>query len=133
MFETLVAPDVEAALCSWLSSRLVLPVGTRTPKVLPAGGVVRVQRTGGPRLGPVFDNPSIVVECWHDNAPAAAELASLAAGHVAAVEGEWATPSVWVNAVEVDGMVSLDDPDAPTKSRYQFTARLWLRLTALPV
>lgn len=128
--EVLVAPDVEAAVVSWLRGALgsrgvVAAVATRVPDTMPAS-MVRVSLTGGTRRDVVTDRPQLTVECWSGNSVDAGGLARLVHALMHSVSGE-TVAGLWVRAVdEVGGVQSLPDPDT-NKPRYQFTVRWHVR------
>lgn len=128
--EVLVAPDVEAAVVSWLRSAfasrgVVATVATKVPATMPAS-MVRVSLTGGTRRDVVTDRPQLTVVCWAGNSVEAGNVARLAHALMHSASGE-TVAGLWVRAVEeVGGVQSLPDPDT-NKPRYQFTVRWHVR------
>lgn len=125
LIEQLMPQDVEAALVAHLAQSVGCDVGTRVPNPRPEK-FVRVRRTGG-ITGRFFEQPTLLVECWATSEPDAFDIAKAASSALAAAAGTWITEDTWINDTEVGGLVNFDDPSTSCP-RYQFTARLWLRL-----
>jgi hypothetical protein len=76
----LAMPDVEQMLVAWLGlqfpgSRFVTEAPADSSfSAAVAGGLVRVQRVGGPRMYAI-DRPTVVIDCFKPDRPAAKALA----------------------------------------------------------
>lgn len=129
MTEPVLFPDAEALLVAYLGGLLAVPVSTKVPNPRPAS-FVRLRRVGGARRDLVTDSPVLVFECWAATETEAERLAATARAHVGALE-QTTVSGVYVRSVEeVGGPVPFPDPATDTP-RYQFTARLNLKGSAL--
>lgn len=131
MTEVLVAPDVEAAVVSYLTNGLGVlasKVSTKVPATMPPT-MVRISLTGGSRRDVATDMAQITVECWAPDGPTASHVARKAQGLMfAAATTE--SGGIFVRKVDdVGGVQFFPDPDT-AKPRYQFTVRWHVRPSA---
>lgn len=129
MAEVIVFADLEAELVTHLSSTLGVPVSTRVPTERPES-FVRVTRVGGTRRDRFRDAGMVVVDCWADTSPAAAELAQLARAHVYNLPDAEGLGVTVYRVQEVGGVMNNPDPDS-SSPRYTFTAQVTYRGEAL--
>lgn len=115
-----------AHLRSELTSRGVgVAVGTRVPNPRPAS-LVRVERTGGPRLNLVTDGAQISVECWAPTEKAAHDLAQLCRAVVNDARGRAFSGVAVYRVTEFSGPQL--EPDADSEHpRYRQTFQLSTR------
>lgn len=134
MAETIVFPDVTAAMTTLLRSRLAalgssVPVGTRVPNPRPAAFVL-VRRVGGATRNLVVDEATLVVEAWAANESASHDLAQLARAVVHSALGTTTTAGTIYRTDEFAGPASLPDPDSD-QARHTFTVSVAARGVAV--
>jgi hypothetical protein len=134
MTEVITFPDLEAAAKSYLTAQLsaagdTATVVVRIPPTRP-NRMVKVNRTGGSRVGLVLEDAQITVECWDTRADRAHDLAQLVRGLLWVMPDRY--PAITTYRVqELGGLVNLPDPDT-ANPRYTFTVLITTRGTALP-
>lgn len=133
------AEQVPVAACVVAVLAEALPgatVATRVPRrangdlVFPER-MVRVSRTGGPRLSVAHDAPTILVECWAADGVAAERLAGQARSVMLALDNRLVSDVsgaiAWLShRSELSGVVDFDD-DRTAHARFQFAHELLVR------
>lgn len=132
MAEVIVNRDAEglavAFLRSQFTSRAMNDADARTkfppsPKRL----FVRVSRIGGDVANIVYDQPSLLFECYGDSETNAERFGALVRALILA----WARISDEVTRVQsAGGLASLPDPDT-NKPRYQFAVQVNMKMSAI--
>jgi hypothetical protein len=121
--EIVVAPDVEAVVVAGLAAGLPgVTVATNVPNSRPVK-LVRVRRRGGPRRDVVLETPLLLVDCWAAEEVVASDLARLAAGVFASLQGQTVAGSHITHAEILGGPSNDPDPDSASP-RYSFTGQL---------
>jgi hypothetical protein len=146
--EALVPPDIEAALVTYLTPRLVgvdfwpasYPatygtggadsVATQVPNPRPTSErYMRLTRAGGNPRNLVQSDPRVLIECWAPDDVEAFELARLVYGHIWAAVPGWIA-GVWVDQAQLAEPANFPDPDT-SSPRYQFLAQLTTALESI--
>lgn len=133
MSQIVVFPDAAAVIVGHLRAALAARddpavIGTQVPHPRP-GRLVRIRRTGGPRLNRVADRPQLSVECWAPTAEQAADLAQLCRGLIHAMRGTTVAGVAIYRVAELAGPAELPDP-ASDQPRYVQTFEIAMRGTA---
>jgi hypothetical protein len=123
--QTIVFPDVEALLVTYLNGILDVPVFTRIPNPRPPS-FVRVLRTGGPKQGLVTDEAQITVEAWHNDSVQASNLAQQARAHLNVLAGQMLSSHQIHRVREMSGPGNLPDPTSG-QARYTWTLLVDIR------
>lgn len=121
--ETVIFPDAKAAVITYLSETLTVPVSSRIPNTRP-DDFIRILHAGGAgAVNPALDDVAFTVESWSTNEGGAADRAQLVRAHLrnATVMGghgvyaytEWGPP--------------VDLPDESGQYRYTFTFTIRIR------
>lgn len=130
MRPSVLFPDVEAALVGWLPDALTphvagVPVSTGTPNPRP-DRFIRIQRTGGPKTGPVVDGAQVTVECWDQTAWQAADTASIVRAVLNGATNVRTPSGALIYRVdEFGGPALLPDPSG--QPRYSWTVQVHVR------
>lgn len=109
MTEPIVFPDATAAVCTWLDSQLLEPVGSKVPNPRPTR-FVTVARTGGPKRNLVTDEAQITVESWGATDEQAHDTAQAARAYLNAMIGQIVNGSPVYRVDELSGPANLPDP-----------------------
>ena len=75
--ETLIYPDVKAAVIAHLRPLAGVPVVSRVPRDRPAGFVRILNAGGAGRVGPVLEEVALTVESWDNDESTAERRAQL--------------------------------------------------------
>jgi hypothetical protein len=133
MTETILFPDLFAAITPWLQTRLAArgitaTVTYRIPNPMPAT-LVRVSSVGGVRLNIHQRQSRLLIEAWNQNDPVAARVADWASAEIEAACRSQSpiAPGVWIMADPEDFSVPVGFADPITGiPRYQFYCNLVL-------
>jgi hypothetical protein len=112
--ELITFPDVESAAIDYLIGVLdtvgdTAWVGNFIPKPRPTR-MVKVIRTGGPRLSLVLEQAQITYECWDELAQDAHDLAQMVRGLLWVMPDRYTTVTTY-KVVDLGGPANLPDPD----------------------
>lgn len=129
--EALAPPDIEPAVVEVLT----VPGGpwVATRYVDDPNGSIRVSATGGGRpVDRLVVAPTVLVECWHDDADVAQTIAREAYARLVAATG---TVVAGVAFNHVASTLPNNNPDVnrPALVRFQFLTEIHSRLVALEV
>ena len=130
MSELLAPPDVEPAVVEVLTPCAGW-VGTKF--VDHAAGSIRVSATGGGSpVDVVVASPTVLVECWHEDAGDAWRIAATAHATLTAAAGQTVAGVV---IRKVDATLPNNNPDLNRRAlvRFQFIATVHSRMTVLEV
>ena len=131
MADLYAPPDVEPAVVACLAVDADVWVSTRYPDSDPAGGVVRVSATGGgPPVGRVAVELTVLVECWHADVGEAWRVARRAWARLDAASGE-TFAGVEFKHVSCTGLNNNPDVNRPSMRRVQFLASIHSRTILL--
>lgn len=128
MAEVVAPPDVETMFVAYLRAQFAsrdetARVGSRVPTVRP-DRTVRVSLIDTARHTLTHFYSRLLVECWDETEPAAADLARLAYALTGALEGETSGSVYVAEVVTVGGPANFPDDVGP---RYQYTVDLLVR------
>lgn len=119
--------DVEAALVTWLTTRLSARNAAAKVKTKRVAGdpsrLVRLSVTGGSRAHLIEDRPVVVFECWEAKEPAASDLAKIVRAEVQSLDNTLVGGTYLSWRSEVSRPVSYPHPDTDIP-RYQHTQQL---------
>jgi hypothetical protein len=87
--------------------------------------MVKVNRTGGPRLDLVREQAQVTFECWDAELQDAHDLAQLVRGLIWVMPGRYAATTTY-KVGELGGLANLPDP-ATENPRYTFTVLITTR------
>lgn len=132
MTELITFPDVEAAAQDYLETQLAALSDTATvvvkiPDPRPTR-MVKLNRTGGVRLGLVLEQAQLTVECWDARTDLAHDLAQVVRGLLWVMPDRYSTATTY-KVAELGGLANLPDPDTALP-RYTFTVLITTRGTA---
>lgn len=128
--EVVIFGDPEAAAVTWLNPRLGGPeVSTDVPAARP-DEFVKVSLTGGSDPNIVTERAQLTFECWAADSVRASDICRLVKALVRAMAGQTVN-GIFVRSVRtVGGVANFPDPESASP-RYQYTAELSCRYTAL--
>ena len=123
-------PDIEPAVVALLSREGVW-ASTRYPSSPEdeRGGVIRVSATGGSLVDRVVTVQRVLVECWHDDATVAWELASWA--QAVLTDAPFMDTEFDFKHVSADMPNNNPDVNRPGMVRYQFLSSIHSRTVPL--
>lgn len=132
MTEIITFPDVEAAVQDYLTGELAAlsdtaAVVNEIPATRPAR-MVRVVRTGGPRLDLIRDQAQVTVDCWDKRIDGAHDLGQLCRGLIGAMRYRYGAVNVYRS--DELGFSRLVDPDTGSPF-YRLNVHITVRGSAL--
>jgi hypothetical protein len=124
-------PDAVAVVNTYLRAALVaagrpVAVTGSVPDPIPAE-LVKVSRTGGPKVLPVVDGAQITVDCWSTSQTGAASLAELARQLIDHAQGTVQSGVPIHRVVDVGGPQDVLDPANSGKPKAYFTVQFQIR------
>ena len=118
--------DALALFIDYLEGEIAEPVVTHVPTPRPAGGFVRLRRTGGTAADRVTDQVQLSVECWEDNEADAMALAQEVRAQLHQLQGQALAGTAIYRVAEGAGPARLPDP-VSDQERVTFTLLIGVR------